>query len=165
MASDDCKTPIEELEIIREEYEKLAKKYSLPSFKELDEDFEISKAEFSGTTILRDMRKLIIAKFASMMNFAELLLNPSNGSMFHMFLTRGISSEDKEILSKIFGEIGEIEIDSFALELNYGEKNEAEFIKKSFSQWQEMKPEFEQIFNSLKINWKKSSIKKEKSYF
>ncbi|MFA5019943.1 MAG: hypothetical protein WC533_02490 [Candidatus Pacearchaeota archaeon] len=152
-------------EEIREQYEKLSKKYSLPLFKELNEDFDIVKAEFGCETLLRDIRKEISTKYLSALNIVELLLNPSNGSMFHMFLVKSISKEEKDILDNLFDKIGEIQIEGFELDVYYNEKKEAEFIKKTFHLWQEIKPDLAKVIKSLKDNWRKTSFKKEKSYF
>ncbi|MEM3113462.1 MAG: hypothetical protein QXI33_03525 [Candidatus Pacearchaeota archaeon] len=154
-----------ETEILKKAYSKLSAKYNLPDYKKLDEDFDISKADFTEETLLRDIRKIMFGKFSSVLNFVELLLNPSNGSMFHMYMVKGITLEEKNTLNKLFESLGAIEIESFNLDINYSEKNEADFIKESFEIWQSIKPEMEKIINSVKQNWKKVSSKKEKSYF
>ena len=137
----------------------------MPSYKGLDEDFDINKVDSVEDTLLRDIRKIMFGKFASVLNFIELLLNPSNGSMFHMYMVKGINSDEKNTLNKLFESLGAIEIESFSLDIDYSEKNEAIFIKESFEKWQLMKPELNKIINSIKQEWKKSSSKKEKSYF
>lgn len=155
----------DECDEVKEAYDKFVEKYGLPSFEELNFAFDISKAECDGETVLRDVRKLVVAKFASWLNFIELLLNPSNGSMFHLFLVKGINGSEKDILNRLFEEIGEIEIEAISLEVVYDEKKEAEFIKKSFERWEKMKLDLDSIVSSLKVGWKKVAGKKEKSYF
>ena len=157
-----CELEIEEL---KEKYSKLQKKYPLPSFKEMEEDFEISKLDCESETLLRDIRKVIINKYSSWLSFVESLLNPSGGSMFQMYLVKSINGDEKKILNKLFSEIGEIEIQSIELEINYNEQKEAKFIIESFKKWQEMKKPLLEITESLKQNWKKETVKKEKSYF
>ncbi len=147
------------------EYEKLKNKYKLPDFKELNEDFDVKKVEFNSETFLRDIRKAMVLKFTSTLQFIELLLNPTNGSMFHLFLVKGINGTEKEILDKLFESLGIIEIDSFSLDVDYDEKKEAEFINSSLSLWNEMKPKLNSIISSLKQNWRKTTGRKEKSYF
>jgi hypothetical protein len=155
----------DEYDEIKEKYEKLVGKYNLPSFEELNFNFDISKSECDCETILRDVRKIMVSRFASWLNFIELLLNPSNGSMFHLFLVKGINGSEKQILDKLFEQIGEIEIEAFALEINYSEKNEADFIRDNFKKWIDMKEDLEIVVGSLKKNWKKVTGKKEKSYY
>ena len=159
---DCCEDPMNE---IKNKYKELQKKYSLPSFEQLNEEFDIGKSDFNNETILRDIRKAIVTKAFSILSFTELLLNPSNGSMFYMFLVKGINSKEKEILNNLFEKLGDIEIDSFKLDINYNEKKEAEFINEKFKKWQEIKPEIDKVIESLSKGWNTRGIKKEKSYF
>ena len=125
-------TDIKEL---KKKYGLLKNKYPLPSFKELDEEFDILKADSDSETLLREIRKVMILKFSAILNFVELLLNPTSGSMFYMFLVRGINGIDKKIMDELFEKLGEIELASFRLDINYSEKNEADFIKSEFASW------------------------------
>ena len=166
MMEDKCEYCGEEVETIKQEYEKLSKKYKLPNFKELNEDFDVGKIDCCNTeTILRDLRKIMVGKFASLLQLVELLLNPSNGSMFHMFLVKGVNGNEKEDLNKLFQILGTIQIDSFSLDISYSEKAESNFIISSFKSWNEIKPLLITIINSLKKNWKEKTNKKNKSYF
>ena len=156
---------INELDQIKGIYLKLQKKYSLPSFEQLNEEFDIGKSDFNQDTILRDVRKSMVNKFFAILSFTELLLNPTGGSMFYMFLVKGVNSKEKEILNKLFEELGDIEIDSFGLDINYNEKEEAKFIIEKSKEWQEIKKELAQVLDSLKKNWGSRATKKEKTYF
>jgi len=159
---DNCEQSID---TFKHKYKTLKEKYNLPELKQLDEEFDIiSKIECNAEIILREIRKAIIVKFASVLNFIELLLNPTSGSMFHMYLVKGVNGIEKDV-RELFTILGEIEIDSIELEINYNENKEAEFIKDKFELWQKIKPKLEKITASLKLNWKSTAIKKERSYF
>ncbi|MEM3074976.1 MAG: hypothetical protein QW727_03485 [Candidatus Pacearchaeota archaeon] len=150
---------------IKNLYKTIQKKYDLPPFKYLDENFDISKYDWNKNTFLRDIRKMIENKFYTTLQFIELLLNPSNGSMFHFFLVNGMNGIEKSTLKNLFENLGEIEINSIALDINFDEKKEAEFIKNSCKSWEKIKPELEKIIDSIKSNWKKTNKTKGKSYF
>jgi len=151
---------------MKELYERLKSRYSgLPSFDKLNEEFDIGKVDFNEVTLARDVRKAMINKFFAILNFVEMLLNPSNGTMFQMFLVKGINSVEKDILNKLFEELGIIEIESFYLDINYNEDKEVEFIVKNFQEWPEMKKELNKVIESLRNNWRKTSSSKGKSYF
>jgi len=158
----DCCHNIAEL---KQKYKKLMKQFNLPEFKKFNEDFDISKIDPETDTLLRDIRKTMLTKFASILQFVELLLNPTTGSMFNMILVKGINSEESEILKQLFETLGEIEIDSFALDVNYQEQAEAKFINEKFTTWQEIKPKLDKVVSSLKSNWKKQTSKKQRYYF
>mgnify|MGYP001601359019 CR=1 FL=1 len=163
---EDCEDCcINELDQIKEKYLELQKKYQLPVFEQLNEEFDTGKTEFNQDTILRDVRKSMVNKFFAILSFTELLLNPSNGSMFYMFLVKGVNSKEKEILNGLFDKLGDIEIDSFGLDINYSEKAEAKFISEKYKAWQEIKKELVQVLDSLKKNWGSRATKKEKTYF
>ncbi|MFA6022794.1 MAG: hypothetical protein WC781_01775 [Candidatus Pacearchaeota archaeon] len=160
---DDCNKCSEGIDKVKEKYEVLRKKYSLPEFKELHEEFDIEKSDFGEDTILRDIRKTMAAKYFALLTFIENQLNPS--SMFQMMLTKCLEQEDRTKLNELFDKIGLTEIESFKLDIKYEEKKEAEFIIDKFKEWNEIKPSIEKIIDSMKTNWKKVSTKKEKSYF
>ena len=155
---------VNELDEIKTKYLELQKKYPLPGFEQLNEEFDIGKFDFNQDTILRDVRKSMVNKFFAILSFTELLLNPSTGSMFYMFLVKGVNSKEKEILDRLFDKLGDIEIDSFELDINYSEKAEAKFISEKYKVWQEIKKELVQVLDSLKKNWGSRATKKEKTY-
>jgi len=155
----------QDVEEIKEKYEKLKKKYNLPNFDDVNKDFDIIKVDENSETMLRDIRKTIMAKYSSVLGFVELLLNPSGGSMFYMFLVNGIGNSEKEKLKTLFTKLGEIEIDSIHRDIEYDEEKEAEFLKLRFEDWKQIQPELKSIADSLKLNWKKVIGKKERSYF
>ncbi|OIO43275.1 hypothetical protein COU56_04875 [Candidatus Pacearchaeota archaeon CG10_big_fil_rev_8_21_14_0_10_31_9] len=150
---------------IKEIYEIIRNKYKLPDFKELNEEFDIGKIEFNADTVLRDIRKAMMSKLSSSLQLIELLLNPTNGSMFNMLLTRNIESEEKLILEKLFDTLGQIEINSYVLDIEYSEKNEAEFIISKTEEWKIISKEINKTLRKLGDDWKKSNFKKAKSYF
>ena|SRR3989338_1089920 len=155
----------EELEIVKKEYEKLSKRYDLPDFDKLNEEFDICRCDINIKTLIRDIRKAMALKFSNLLAFVELLLNPSNGSMFYMFLVRGIDVKEKEVLEKLFSELGKMSIASFELDIDYSEQKEAHYIKENFKQWQGLKKDSLFIAEALKQSWGKAIGKKEKSYF
>ncbi|MFA5992516.1 MAG: hypothetical protein WC796_02305 [Candidatus Pacearchaeota archaeon] len=160
-----CDSFFEHEEKVREEYEKLCTKYGLVSFKELNEDFDIDVSDLNIDTPLRDVRKAMVLKFSGFLNLIELLLNPTNGQMLNMFMSRGIGVEEKKILDKLFDILGEIVISSLSLDLEYSEKKEAEFIKSNFKKWQEVKKDALVVIGKIQDSWGKKEFKKEKSYF
>jgi len=154
---DDCE--------IKEKYEKLVKKHDLPSFEEINNDFDITKIDSDSETLIRDVRKAITAKFSSILSFVEVLLNPTSGSMFYMFLVKGVNGEEKEILNNLFAKIGAMDIEAITLDIVYSEEKEAEFIKSSFEDWRRIQKDLMKVVDKLKENWQKTAIKKDRSYY
>jgi hypothetical protein len=161
----ETKICIDEASEIKEKYEDFMTRFDLPDFTLINEDFDISKIDCDSLTLLRDVRKAMTLKFSSVMQFVELLLNPVNGNMFSMYLVRGVNGEEKKILSEMFDNLGVIEINSIGLDIVYSEEGEVKFVKESFDSWQKMKPKLMKVVDSLKLNWRKVTGKKSKSYF
>lgn len=154
------------LEELKKDYSELAKKYKLPSFKELNEEFDIEKvAENETECLLREIRKSIMEKVIAYLRFIEMLLNPSNAPLFFFALVKGLTSQDKRVLEKLYDKLGSLEIDVIGLDCNYDEKDEADFIKKLLVEWKSVKEDMSGLVEVLKRNWGQKSGKNERGYF
>lgn len=121
-----------DLSKLKEEYEKLRKKYGLPEFYELNKHFDIEETEIETDFLLRKLRRTIAERIAGYSRFADIILNPSNAPMFFFKLIKKLDNKDKEALTEIYEVLGNIEVEILALDLDYSEEKEAEFIKKVF---------------------------------
>ncbi len=153
------------LEEMKKDYLVLQKKYSLPSFRELNEEFDIEKVSENETEcLLREIRKNIMEKVISYLRFIEMLLNPSNAPLFFFALVKGLTSQDKRILEKLYDKLGSFEIEVIELDCDYSEKNEAEFINKLLKEWRSVREDMIKLVEVLKRNWNQKSSKNDKGY-
>lgn len=153
------------LALLKKEYEVLRKKYNLPSFKEMNEDFELEKLQERETeTLAREIRRLMNEKNSAYLKFIEMFMNPSSSPMFIMALIKGIDSEGRNLLEELYSHIGRFEIISINLDNIYDEKKEADYIKKFFNEWQLIKPKFEKILKSVETSIDKKYEKSSKGY-
>jgi hypothetical protein len=153
------------LEMLKRKYEKLREKYSLPSFQVLNEDFEIERLQERETeTLTKEIRRAMIDKNLAYLKFAEMFMNPSTAPMFFLALVKSIDNKDKKLLEELYLELGKFEIKSIALDNNYDEKKDAEFIKSFHKEWQEIKKKFDKIMKAVEQAWEKEAEKKEKGY-
>ncbi len=153
-----------ELKDFKNLYSELGKKYDLPSFKELNENFEIEKIERHSETLLRAIRKVMMEKILSSLGFVEMLLNPMNAPRMYLSYIRSIGQEDRECIDKIYSSFSEVSVLALDAEIDYSEKTEAELIKKILVTWKKAQPEFRKILTKMKIP-SNSKAKKERSYF
>jgi len=154
------------LENLKRDYEKLRKKYALPGFKQLNEEFEIEKiAEHETDFVLREIRKHMMDKLIAYLRFIEMLLNPSNAPIFFFALVKGMTAGDKKLLDNLYERLGEFEIDVIALDCRYDEKEEADFINKVVLKWKGIADDMLTLSETLKRNWKQKSGKNERGYF
>ena len=153
------------LKKLKEEYSKIQKKYNLPSFDKLNEDFKIEKtAETETDFLVREIRGAIGETLENFLRFVEAILNPVNVPMFLFPIIKSLNTEEKNKLSEIYKKISKLEIDAMKL-LDYSEKKEAEFIKKSYKLWQEIKKDFVKIIESVENKTEAKIEKSEKGYF
>jgi len=153
------------LEELKKDYEKLKSKYGLPSFKELNEEFDIEKAaEHETECLIREVRKLVMEKVTAYLRFIEMLLNPSNAPMFFFALVKGLTASDKRLLESVYEKLGSFELEVIELDCNYNEKAEVEFIKKLLAEWKDVKEDMINLVEVLKRNWNQKSKKDERGY-
>ena len=154
------------LEKLKENYAEVEKKHRLPSFEELNREFQIEKICESETDfLLREIRKYMAEKFSNYLRFVEAVLNPSSASMFVFSFIKSLTIEDKKLLESVGKKLMGIEVDSIELDVEYSEEKEVEFIKKSYSSWDVCKRELLCVFQSVKKNWDNKSEANNKGYF
>jgi hypothetical protein len=120
------------LEDLKKEYELLKNKYSLPEFSKLNELFDIEEVDTDTEFLLRRIRRVVADKILGYLKFVEVILNPSNAPIFFFKLIKKLDDKDRENLAKIYEELAKIEVDVISLDLEYSEKQEAEYVKKLY---------------------------------
>jgi len=154
------------LNVLKQEYKKIQEKHNLPSFEELNEDFNIEKAsEIEVELLIREIRRFMADKLSTYMRFIEAILNPVNVQMFIYSLIKSLETQEKEKLTEIYKKLSKKELKLIELDLKYSEEKEALFIRESYSMWQEMKKDLLEIFEKINNNWDNKVESKNKDYF
>lgn len=154
------------LDTLKENYEKLKGKHNLPSFSQLNEEFEIERvADHETDMLLREIRKAITEKAVAFLRFLELVLNPTNAPFFMFAILKNLTASDKKLIEEIYQKLCEFEIKAISLDMGYNEKAEAEFIKDALKKWQGMHSEMKELGEVISTAWHASSEKKERNYF
>src|SRR5688572_7419537 len=107
-----------ELECLKKEYEVLAKKYSLSSFNDLNNDFEIEKQDKQSDTLLKVIRKIVMDKIVNSITFLEMLVNPINAPRMYLPYIRAMSVEDRKSIEDIYNVLAELSLLSLDLEID-----------------------------------------------
>jgi len=148
------------------EYGKLQSKYSLPGYKEMNEDFNIERiSDIETEYVLREIRKFIADRFSNYMRFVEAILNPSNAPMFVFSVIKLLGKEDKKLLDETYKMFVKIEVQLIELDISYNEENEARFIIQSYKDWQKIKESVLKIISTIKKNWENKTENNNKGYF
>jgi len=159
----DCES---KLKALKEKYFTLEKKYSLPSFEKLNEDFQIEKiAEEETDLVLREVRKVMVDKFSNYLRFVEGILHPSEAPVFVFSIIKTLGVEEKNLLSDSYRILSRLEVDFLELDIEFSEIKESEFILKSFKEWQEVKKKLLAVIKTIKDNWDNKASENSKSYF
>ncbi|MBU0957230.1 MAG: hypothetical protein KKF56_00310 [Nanoarchaeota archaeon] len=154
-----------DLENLKNEYEKIQKKHKLPSFIDLNIDFDIEKlAEKESDLLIREVRRAMVDRVLVYLRFVETIMNPVNAPMFFMILTKHVDSKDKEILKNLYDDLGKLEIEALGIDNDYEEKKEADFINKLFKSWKSIKSDMGEISDNLRKYWDKAIEKSDKGY-
>jgi len=154
------------LEKLKEDYKKIEKKYNLPSFEKLNEDFEIEKiAEVETDFLLREIRKCIADRLINYLRFIESILNPVNVPMFVFSIIKTISPKEKERLTEVYKKLAEKEVELIALDIKFSEQKEAKFIQEFYNSWQDIKEDMLNIVDVIKKNWNNKLGTNNKGYF
>jgi len=148
------------LDDVKKKYGPLCKKYKLPSFDELNKEFEIEKIQEHETDyILREIRKAISEKMSAFLRFFETVLNPVMAPVFIIAALKNLENGEKQKIKEIYEAMVSVEIGTIELDVEYSEKKEAEFIIKASKKWKSIKPD---ILEIMKIIEKSHSISEKK---
>ena len=136
---------------IKEEYSLIKKKYSLPDFKEIDSEFEISSIEKPAFLVKRICEKINerIDGFSAV--FEELL--QSEGSIKIMHELRYMDEEDKKEMYAMYKKLMVLNRDFLLAELSEDEQLQAGFVNKAYLIWKESKPTIAALIKKLKESW------------
>lgn len=147
---------------LKKDYTKIKKKYKLPEFNTLNEEFEIEKlAENKTEFLLREIRRAIEKKTEVFLKMLEGFINPTFASMAALTLMKSFTDKEKKLVNDIYQKIVGLVLKSGILETDYNEKKEAEFIKEALKIWQDVKKDLKELMVSVESIWKKK-IKEDK---
>jgi len=154
------------LETLKQEYKIIQEKNNLPSFEELNEDFNIEKAaEVKVELLIREIRRFVADKLSNYMRFVEAILNPVNVPMFVYSLIKSLDTQEKEKLTELYKKLAKNELKLIGLDVTYSEEKEALFIRDSYKMWQDMKKDLLDVLEKANKNWDNKVESKSKDYF
>jgi len=142
------------LEDMKQEYEEFKKKYDLPSFDKLNQEFYIEKsADVETDYLIREIRRTVSDKLVNYLRFFEAFMNPSAAPIFIQSIIKTLNTESKEIIQNIYKKLSKREVDLIDLDLNYEEKKEAEFIKSVAKEWEGIRKDLTKVLEQINNNW------------
>lgn len=153
-----------ELQQLKKDYSVFEKKYKLPSFEELNRNFEIEKIERQSDILLRIIRAIMMDKIIAIQRFIESILNPANAPRILYKYIKSVSQEETKNLEQVYEKFALLTLKVLSLDVEYNESAEAKMINEIYKTWQDTKDNLNKIIESVQ-NPKEQQSKREKSYF
>ena len=155
---------------VKKEYEACKKKYpNLPSFKEIDGEFEIVHIELkeeAKSYFLRALRKRMQEKVGYYCHIIEYILYPSGQSPIGMHEANSISEEMKKTMSEVHKKLMFLDRNHMVRNLTNNEEEDAKHVTNCYKVMMEIKPGMESFTKEIRDVWIKESPKEEgKSYY
>jgi len=144
---------------LQEEYEILRKKYNLPSYKELDEEYELLyfQSVLEIKYPLRFIRRRIIDKVNGFIHFFQNILHPINSNLISLEESSFLTEEEKQGVVHLVKNLLILERESLLLDIDHQEKKDAEFIQRAHKQWLGYKHNVLEYISKIKEGWKKET--------
>ncbi|MFH1452215.1 MAG: hypothetical protein ABIF88_03520 [archaeon] len=151
---------------LNSEYESLRTKYGLPEFEKMAEDFDIEKiSDKESSYLAREIRRTIHEKLSAYLHLFETLINPASSPMFVFSFLKSINGNNKEKIMEIYKKLSKLQLEVLKLDTIYNEETEIKFIKKTYEEWQEIKPAVYKLIQTFENNIESNGDSKETSYF
>lgn len=155
-----------ELEEFKERYLEYQKKFDLPSFEFMNENFNIEKICGKETDFfIREIRRIVGDQIVGYMRLCEGLINPSNSPMFVFSIVKTFKETEKEKVKEAYKNFSKLEIDFIQLDLKYDEKLEVKFIKETSKLWESFSKDFFELFELVKSRFNEKIVQNGKGYF
>lgn len=140
---------------VKKLYETLRKKYRLPGFDELDQEFEVSAIE-AESGLLREIRKQISEKVGDVSSLFQSVLQPDT-NLVDLSESRVFNEAEKQRLFELFKRLMVADRAMAGLSIENDEKLDAAFIKSFHAEWKKLKPELVKFIKRLRDGWEKET--------
>ena len=136
----------------KETYDIIAKQHDLPSFEDMEREFEISLCE-EGVFPLKDLIKTVQDMIDSQIKHLEELMQP-DANLSTMFELENLSDADKKKTYDLFKRLMFLLREMQELHLRNEEAPQATFLKNVFPEWKSIKQELLTLLEKQKNYWR-----------
>lgn len=142
-----------------EEYTPVQKKYNLPSFDELEREFDLLQAD--SEYVLKSIRKQMQEKIEFLADIFSDILQPSPESISQMHECQHVLDDDKELILKLYKELQFYLRKSHEANLINTDEINVDFIRDFAKEYANIKQKSLPIISKLKDSWKKELLTKQ----
>ena len=148
-----------------ESYEKIKKKYGLPSLDVIKKEWDIPKLD-PELPVIYQIKLRMREKIENIALLLEKVIQPDPSSLVDLFEYRCFKNSEKSELFELFKHIMIFHRKLIEIELTANEKQEAEIIKKITAEWPQVRDALRPFVKQLTECWQKPVKKKgELRYF
>jgi hypothetical protein len=147
------------LKKLKAKYEAIRKKYKLPTFNELNKEFEIYDIDYNGF-ITRDIVRKILQKIDQILSIINPILNPNPQSLHSLIETKIFEKSDLEPMFKFYKKLFYF-LHKGITEVVKSEDAQVAWIKEIWASWSAIKKEFIGYGEKIAEGW----LKVEKEIF
>ncbi|MCP3684868.1 MAG: hypothetical protein GY861_19570 [bacterium] len=145
---------------ISKKYEVLKKKYKLPDFDWLDQEFNLASIE-KDKFLLRDIRSKIISVIDNLCDIIGNVLQPE-GSIAGLCESRVLDDAGKNQVFSAYKKLMSINRKALEISIRNEESSDAEFIKEASDFWKNFKGELIPIIKKLQDSWENDTEQNDK---
>jgi len=154
---EDSKEKKKEKKDLKEEYNKLKVKYSLPDFEALDRDFQIEDID-PEENIIRDILEEVNSNVEFYSRLMEGLISPDS-KLSDMKEASNLNKEDQTNINDIYRKCMLMNRTLLLIDLDYDEAEAAKTIIHIHKEWQEVKKNIRLILIKMKETWSEQAKK------
>lgn len=148
------------------EYNEFKKKYKLPDFEKLNNEFELSSyKDIDPKFLLRNIRRKLIDKIGSSLRFLENIIHPLGSSVITMNEVKYFDETNLNKVNNLIKKLMLLERQSLVLDLELNEAADAEFIDSFFKEWTDIKGELKEVTIIVRDSWKEEEKTDTEDYF
>ena len=138
------------LELLKENYEKVKKKYKFPTFEELDDEFEIRKIDYDSN-LIKEIRRAICNKLQFISDMLDPILNPHE-SLRSTIESNFFNEADIKEMAIFYKRIWHLLHISVNTSLS-SEADEVKFVNDMWLEWPKLKKKAKYFSDKLIESW------------
>ena len=155
------------IEDLKKRYNEIAKKKNLPSWEELDSEYELGHIGpiMEVSFPLRFVRRRIGDRFAWAANFLQGLLQPNPSSVVSMQESKFFTELDRKKVVELLKGLMHLERINLSLDIANNDEDSVKWIKDAHKKWVESKKDLTNLTEKMKTGWKEEVKAGKGAYF
>lgn len=149
---------------IKEEYQKLKDKYSLPEFEILNKEFELSFIE-NKEFLLRSIRRRLRDKVIFFCKILENILFQTTQNQASIYESTFFDEIKKQELSELYKKLMILDRQAMLIDVNPEDSKEVEYINILVKEWPQFKEKLDEVALTMKNSWFKEIEEQKHKYF